>query len=378
MVRHLTICLLAIFLGSGAVIATEVAPEGARLVEVTGRVVYDDSKPIEDIRRLALNEALYLAALQGEASVDGYSALDSETSLNEAVIVRPAGEILDYTIVEDGRKQDHYEMRLRVAVSSHADRACPANYQRQIEIFQPQIFISQNVPVWSSRVVQMAWREVLDGISGDPQAVLVDNTAQAFDVKAMQSNGGAMDYTALLAARATSHGDYALVSRISLTSKTDRFYGIADKTQLVLGVELTFYAGPDFKTAKTHRFEKELMGRFDSFFEPINLLANPGREDRLRALLPELRPFIDEVMGEVACLPRSGRLARLNNNFYVDLGRRHGLREQQLAVIPDQVGSWNIVRVTRLEENRAYVSPLDSSKDLTGLVGHDTRFMEVN
>ncbi len=378
MVRHLTICCLALFLGSSAVIATEVVPEGARLVEVTGRVVYDDSRPIEDIRRLALNEALYLAALQGEASVDGYSALDSETALNEAVIVRPSGEILDYTIIEDGRKQDHYEVRLRVAVSSHANRACPTNTIRQVEVFEPEIFISQNVPVWSSRVVQLAWHQVLDGVAGDPQVAMVDNTAQSFDVKAMQTNGGSMDYNALLAARATSHGDFALVSRFTLTSKKDRFYGIADKTQLVLGVELTFYAGPDFKVAKTHRFEKELMGSFDSFFEPINLLANPGREDRLRALLPELRPFIEEVMGELACLPQSGRLAQVNNKFYVDLGRRHGLREQQLAVIPDHGGSWNIVRVTRLEENRAYVSPLDGDKDLNGLIGRDTRFMEVN
>jgi hypothetical protein len=378
MVRQLTILCLALCIGSGAIGATEVAPEGARLVEVTGRVVYDDSKPIEDIRRLALNEALYLAALQGAASVDGYSALDSETALNEAVIVRPAGEILDYTIIEDGRKQDHYEMRLRVAVSSHADRACPTNIMRQVEIFQPEIYVSQNVPVWSSRAVQLAWREVLDGVAGDPQVAVVDNSSQSFDVKAMQNNGGAMDYNALLAARATSHGDYALVSRITLAAKKDRFYGIADKNQLVLTVELTFYAGPDFKTAKTHRFEKELMGSFDSFFEPINLLANPGREDRLRALMPELRPFIDDVMIELACLPRSGRLARVNNNYYVDLGRRHGLREQQLAVIPDQVGSWNIVRVTRLEDDRAYVLPLDGDKDLNGLVGRDTRFMEVN
>lgn len=376
--RHLATYFMLLVLGAFSTGAFALAPEGARLVEVTGRVVFDEAKPVEEIRRLALNEALYLAALQGEATVDGYSAVDSETSLNESVIVRPSGEIIDYTIIEDGRKQDHYEVRLRAAVAAQPARVCSANYMHQVEIFEPQIYVSPNVPAWSGRVATLTVKELLASISNHPQVLVVKNMGQAFDTNAMQRKSGTLDYATLISARATSSGDYALVPHIALTSKQDRFFGIADKRQLVLSIELKFYTGPDFKTAITHKFEKELMGSFDSFIEPINLLANPGREDQLRALVAAFRPFMDDVLVKLGCLSRNGRLARLNNNFYVDLGRRHGLREQQLAVIPDQLGSWNIVRVTRLEESRAYLTPLDSGKDLSGLIGRDTRFMEVN
>ena len=48
-----------------------------------------DEETVEEARALALEDALYYAALQGGAKVEGYSAVDSLSHLSEQMLVRP-------------------------------------------------------------------------------------------------------------------------------------------------------------------------------------------------------------------------------------------------------------------------------------------------
>ena len=70
------------------------AQAGVNIVEVTGRAALSDQYTSDELRRMALEDALYLAALQGEARVDGYSFIDEMTNLTEQVLVRPGDSIL--------------------------------------------------------------------------------------------------------------------------------------------------------------------------------------------------------------------------------------------------------------------------------------------
>ena len=66
------------------------ASAGHRFVEVTGRaVIQDNDKYIA--KRVALEDALYLASLKGGAMVSGYSALDGGASLAASTPDRGGG-----------------------------------------------------------------------------------------------------------------------------------------------------------------------------------------------------------------------------------------------------------------------------------------------
>ena len=79
-----------------------------QLVNVTGRAVIQHEDTVDEARDLALEDALYYAALEGGAQVNGYSAVDESTSLQEMFIVRPAARILDYSIINEVRDDTHY------------------------------------------------------------------------------------------------------------------------------------------------------------------------------------------------------------------------------------------------------------------------------
>ena len=51
-------------------------------------------------QKRALDDALYLASLQGGAKIDGYSTVDTNTSLNENLLIRPSSSIKDFVILK--------------------------------------------------------------------------------------------------------------------------------------------------------------------------------------------------------------------------------------------------------------------------------------
>ena len=63
---------------------------------------------IDISRRRALEDALYLAALHGGAKINGYSAVSTDTSIQENLVIQPASKILDYTIISEERTDMHF------------------------------------------------------------------------------------------------------------------------------------------------------------------------------------------------------------------------------------------------------------------------------
>ena len=65
-----------------------------------GRAVIIDGNE-EIAKKRALDDALYFASLQAGAKIDGYSSVDTNTSLKENLLVRPSSSIKDFVILEE-------------------------------------------------------------------------------------------------------------------------------------------------------------------------------------------------------------------------------------------------------------------------------------
>ena len=84
--------VIAILFSSTILLAEE---NSLKLVNSTGRSVIIDNDE-ESAKKRALEDALYLASLQGGAKVDGFSSIDNKTNLSENLLVRPSSEIIDF------------------------------------------------------------------------------------------------------------------------------------------------------------------------------------------------------------------------------------------------------------------------------------------
>jgi hypothetical protein len=81
-------------------------------VEATGRSVVIDGN-IEVSRKRALEDALYLAALKGGADVNGFSAINSSTVINDQSVVRATNRVIDFKILNE--KQDNEFLSIKIS-----------------------------------------------------------------------------------------------------------------------------------------------------------------------------------------------------------------------------------------------------------------------
>ena len=76
-ILFLFLFFIFLFLSSSTLLAGDV-----QLISSTGRAVIINGD-IETAKKRALDDALYLASLQGGAKVDGFSSIDTQTNLRE-------------------------------------------------------------------------------------------------------------------------------------------------------------------------------------------------------------------------------------------------------------------------------------------------------
>ena len=74
----------------------QAANDQFQMITATGRAAISHIDALNEAKNAALEDALYLAALSGGAKIDGFSAVQTDTSLDDHFVVRPSSEILDY------------------------------------------------------------------------------------------------------------------------------------------------------------------------------------------------------------------------------------------------------------------------------------------
>ena len=85
-----------------------------------GRAVIIDGNE-EIAKKRALDDALYLASLQAGAKIDGYSTVDTNTSLKENLLVRPSSSIKDFVILDESKDETHYKVKIKAILVSIND-----------------------------------------------------------------------------------------------------------------------------------------------------------------------------------------------------------------------------------------------------------------
>ena len=98
--------------------------EGLRLVTVTGRAAIIHEDALDEARDMALEDALYYAVLKGGAKIDGFSSVDAQTNLNDMFVVRPASQILDYSITNEMQDDTHYAVTIEAVVGDMVLSGC--------------------------------------------------------------------------------------------------------------------------------------------------------------------------------------------------------------------------------------------------------------
>ena len=352
------------------------AQAGVNIVEVTGRAALSDQYTSDELRRMALEDALYLAALQGEARVDGYSFIDEMTNLTEQVLVRPGDSILDYSLLEEKQTEHHFEVKIR-AVTGHIDDSCSSTMKSRLHVYSPQINMARNAPSWAAGLAKKMVSILVDVIDKSENLEPVNQMYMTYDPVKAQRVGSAMDYNTIMTSSAVASGDFAVAPRIEIRQRNENMGYVAKSKQLDIIVHVDVYDHHGVMVVSetfplTHR-----MG-FEFYLDTVNTLTATSRDNLLAQFSSDFKQFVMNFGQEFSCRPVTGKLSLdQDNRLRVDFGVAKGVLKNHLAVVAENDASWTVFRVVEAQMNSVFLETLDKRKNNTDFDGKTVRFMEL-
>jgi len=353
------------------------AGDGLRMVTATGRAVINDQAAPHEAKNIALEDALYLAALRGGAKIDGFSSVQADTSLDDHFVVRPSSEILDYRIINEVKDDLHYEVTVEAAVGKIAEPACHDRAVGHLTMFAPTMSMTRSVPGWLSTMPSMMMVDLYRQLENTTNLTLYNEAATVLDPVRIKRDAR-YDYNALTNGKATIRdGDFAFATDISLESfSTDFALGQSQHLRAIITTSL--YAGSQLTPLGAVRDEIKLKLGERSPSLLISKLSTTKRDKVKAALLTGLESHAKAIASATLCLPLKAVIKLDDNKLHVALGLRQGIQVNRLAMVSGVDSKWSVLRVIEAGDGHSILEPLSRQRKPADLNGKLATFLEMN
>ena len=364
--------LAAIF---SVVISKAFAKDSVRFIETTGRAVIEDDEKIDISRRRALEDALYLAALHGGAKINGYSAVSTDTSIQENLVIQPASKILDYTIISEERTDMHFIVKIRSAVGQLRKKECDNKGRKSLSVYKPVINIDPSAPFWVNSLANELTNEIMVSLKSAEDINLTDNSFVSLDRDQLITANDDYDYISLTSGREkTRYGDYAAVSAISIAER-EKLVGFTTYNSLLITFDTNVYDGSTYTSSFSKSKSLEALFSSSGPWRTINLLLKTNRDNIIEPISIAAKEHAKEVIDNLICKEINSIITVNNGKIEVPLGKRHGIKISALAVTKGEQTPFNVLRVEQVSETKSVLVPLNTALDFTKLNGKSIQFL---
>ena len=359
--------------------ASALSDDGLRLVTVTGRAAIQHQDALGEARDMALEDALYYAALKGGAKIDGFSSVDAQTNLNDMFVVRPASQILDYSITNEIQDETHYAVTIEAVVGDMATSGCQNRPISHVTLFRPSLYLASDLPHWMSQLPASLSQMLAIRLSEQPTLRLRDARTTQFAAATTPENPlNAYDYKQLTSGRVMMRaGDFAVETKISFRSesKTELF----SKTEYALvSIESTLSGGTGHSAPHVVTDEFKLQLGKHLPLRSLTVFSQETREAIKSLVVMAADVHAEKIAETLTCLPMTAQLEMADGKLRAKLGRRQGLSRNHLAVAEGQQTPWTILRVAEANDNAVFLMPLDANRNIGELAGAEVTFLEFN
>ena len=339
-----------------------------------GRAVIVDGNE-EVAKKRALDDALYLASLQGGAKIDGYSTVDTNTSLNENLLIRPSSSIKDFVILEESKDETHYSVKIKaILVSLNSLLDCSARSNINLSYFKPNFVVSSKLPAQLQNLPLLISQKIFENLARIDQISLKDSTSFDFNPKKFSALPVSLDYEAIVEGRSGSlkSGEFGIHTLIELKRSKGTMTRFLNKADVALTINL--FEGTNFNVIDTLNYNfSVLLGietgyqHMDGFYKiPYDKIAEVVQDsiskmqfrvkDRLKCYPLEARA---ELVKDVLTIP-------LGINQGVQIGKvgfasnsnpNHSMRDWIVVTVKDSSGDFSVLEI---------LNPSNKKEDING------------
>ena len=326
-------------------------------------------------KKRALDDALYLASLQGGAKIDGYSTVDTNTSLNENLLIRPSSSIKDFVILEESKDETHYSVKIKaILVSLNSLLDCSARSNINLSYFKPNFVVSSKLPAQLQNLPLLISQKIFENLTRFDQISLKDSTNFDFNPKKFSALPVSLDYEAIVEGKSGSlkSGEFGIHTLIEVKRSKGTMTRFLNKADIALTINL--FEGTNFNVIDTLNYNfSVLLGietgyqHMDGFYKiPYDKIAEVVQDsiskmqfrvkDRLKCYPLEARA---ELVKDVLTIP-------LGINQGVQIGKvgfasnsnpNHSMRDWIVVTVKDSSGDFSVLEI---------LNPSNKKEDING------------
>jgi hypothetical protein len=351
------------------------AKDTLRFIETTGRAVIETNETIDTSRRRALEDALYLAALHGGAKINGFSAVNTDTSIQENLVVQPASQILDYTIISEQKTETHFTIKIRSAVGQLREKGCKSKGLKSLSVYKPNITIDPAAPFWVGSLAEQLSSSFIAALKSAPNINLTDNTYTELDQDQLIKTNDEYDYVSLTSGRErTLYGDYAAVLSLTIAER-EKLVGFTTYNSLVITFSTEIFDGSTYSLSSSESKSIEALFSSSGPWRTINLLLKVNKDNIVEPITIAAKEHAEEVIDSLVCKKMNSVITVNNGKIEVPLGKRHGIKVSALAVTKGEQTPFNVLRVDQVSDSKSVLIPLNDALELSKLNGKSIQFL---
>ena len=340
--------------------------EAPRAVKATGRAAITGTVDKPAALRVALQDALYLAALEGGANVSGVTAISSGVVVSDQFLVSPASRIMDYTVLAERVKGTLVEVDVQAYVGTRPASVCAHRRALDVTSFAPILRLDPKAPAWLQPVMGQIARALGDALSSRSDVTLTRQETTVLDTARLTSKNDAFDYMALTSSvvRVAQHS-YAFRPEISIFYNKTK----SGREDVTLRLRSVLLAGGTYQLVRDTVFEQSVVLGRNTPLRAVDVLTRKSRDAITSELLANIRPHLDALVEGVACAPLKAALRVEGQGLRLPLGRADGVRPGSLALTQGINTPFTLLRVTELDAHSSLLVPIDRKRALESLAG---------
>ncbi|MDC0458318.1 flagellar assembly protein T N-terminal domain-containing protein [Alphaproteobacteria bacterium] len=346
-----------------------------QIIMSTGRAAIISNEQIDETRARALEDALYSAALLGGAEIDGFSSVQAGSQLDDHFVVRPSSKIIDYDIVDERFDDLHYTVEIEAAVGELKKVDCQNRLFNTVTMFAPVFRVDKKIPAWLSHQPSVMIKSLQENLARKPNFNLVNMANLPLDPKEL-TRDKTYSYKALTSGTTNVlNGDFALATTITL-KRTVKKTSFQQNHFVDVMVESAVFVDSDYRPTEkvTHQAKFPIRNFLPTQLMSVLASPNPTKiQGNFSKLISEHAAELETVM---RCTPLSATMIAKEDGLHIPIGSRHGLQDNRLAIMSNDVMPWTVLRVIKINADGAVLMPLNRKRSSAQLSGQRVSFLE--
>lgn len=345
-----------------------------------GRAVIVDGNEVVAKKR-ALDDALYLASLQGGAKIDGYSTVDTNTSLNENLLIRPSSSIKDFVILEESKDETHYSVKIKaILVSLNSLLDCSARSNINLSYFKPNFVVSSKLPAQLQNLPLLISQKIFENLTRFDQISLKDSTNFDFNPKKFSALPVSLDYEAIVEGKSGSlkSGEFGIHTLIEVKRSKGTMTRFLNKADIALTINL--FEGSNFNVIDTLNYNFSVLLGIETGYQHMDGFYKIPYDKIVEVVQDSISKMQFRVKDRLKCYPLEARAELVKDVLTIPLGINQGVQIGKVGFASNSnpnhsMRDWIVVTVKDSSGDFSVLEILNPSNKKEDINGKLIRFM---